>query len=124
MNLNDTINQIIDIPRRFYELKNISIYSLLEESGYFNVQQQINEANILVAIINNPRTVESWMRLSENKRIASGWYIADSGDDRYIVGYYPENEFDAIKYQNANEACAAFIIKELEGWDRNENPLP
>ncbi len=113
MNLNDIINQIIDIPSKFYELKNVSIYSLLEESGYFEVREQINEANIFAAVNNNPEVVKKWMQLSEDKRTDSGWYFTNSGNDQYVVGYYPENEFTAVKYYNVSEACADFIIRKI-----------
>lgn len=40
------IQDIIFLPKKFYDEGNVSIYSLIKESGYFELHDQISEADI------------------------------------------------------------------------------
>lgn len=115
MKKNEIINNIIEIPKNFYNRGDISIYSLLEETGYFEIYNQINESNILEELIKHPEYIEYWLRWSENKRTDSGWYLIRNDKKKYIVGCLPEiEEYPQIEYSNPQEACAVFIKKEIE----------
>lgn len=106
--------QIITIPRTFTELGNVSIYSLLERTGYFDVPDHISEADIRAALVCCPECIEEWMQYSEGKR-TSGWYIT-LDKPRYEVGYVSENGHCAKQayYDNEMDACATFIKHEIE----------
>ena len=86
-----TIRNIILIPQRFYG-GNISIYSLLKESGYFELHNQISEADIFEELIQHSEYIDQWLRLSEDKRASSGWYFSQNDNGKYIVSYYPPKE--------------------------------
>ena len=90
------------------------MYSLLKESGYFEMYEQVNEADIVEGLNNHPECIDDWIMLSEDKR-CSGWYITQNLSENYSVGYLPETEkFKLTTYANAKEACAAFIKREIE----------
>lgn len=46
-----TIKDIIFLPYRFYKDGNVSAYSLLKESGYFEIHNQIREADFFQVLI-------------------------------------------------------------------------
>ena len=55
MNTNNIISSIINLPEKFYSLGNISIYSLLKETGYFEMYNQVDEINILNELVKKNR---------------------------------------------------------------------
>ena len=109
------INNIIYLLDKFYKLGNISIYSLLKESGYFELYNQISELEISVMLIQHSKCIDQWLSWSENKRNSSGWYFKQKEDGKYIVGYFPTKEdLKTTEYFEIIEACAAFIKREVE----------
>lgn len=115
MNTNDMISNIVSLPEKFESIGDISIYSLLKEMGYFEIYDQINEADILDRLIKNPEYINQWLNWSEDKRSSSGWYFKKNENDNYIVGYFSIKEDHKImEYSNIKEACASFIKREIE----------
>lgn len=109
------ISKIVSLPEKFYINGNISIYSLLKETGYFEIYDQVNEVNILKELVRNPEYITHWMRWSADKRNSAGWYFKRSGQNTYIIGYYPAKEnLKTIEYSDIKDACAAFIKREIE----------
>ena len=109
------IRNIIFLPKQFYDENNISIYSLLKRSGYFDYYNQISEANIFDELTKYPECIDLWLNWSENKRSNSGWYLKENENGKYIVGYFPAKEnLNAIEYVDRTEACAVFIKREIE----------
>jgi hypothetical protein len=114
MALRHSISQIINIPTRLHLQRGASFVSLLQEVGYFEIADQINEAGIFEAVSQNPNVVDSWLSLSADKRSSSGWYFLKNESNNYVVGYYPENSVEQLKYTDGDKAYAAFIVRELE----------
>ncbi|MEK7524186.1 MAG: hypothetical protein AAB588_04120 [Patescibacteria group bacterium] len=117
MEIHDITNRIVHLPRDFYKLGNVSIGSLLKQSGYFEVSQKIGEEDIGKALVAYPKCIDEWMVWSEDKR-SSGWYFKKNEKGKYRVGYFPlqqdkENNFE---YSDARLACAAFIKREIEEY--------
>lgn len=110
-----TIQDIIFLPNKFYNEGNVSIYSLLKESGYFELHNQISEADIFEELTQHLEYIDQWLRWSENKRSSSGWYFRENESGKYVVGYFPFQEsLKAIEYFDKAEACSAFIKREIE----------
>jgi hypothetical protein len=117
MEKSHVIKNIVFLPKRFYTERNVSIYSLLEESGYFELYDQIRETDIVKELVKHLECIDQWMNLSENKRSSSGWYFKQTENSKYIVGYFshPSQEnLKTIEYFDKFEACAAFIKREIE----------
>lgn len=123
MSVAQTISTLIHLPRHFSSLGNVSFYSLLKESGYFAVHDQVSESAIREAIVRHPECVEEWIRFSEDKRTNSGWFFHRDAAGCYAVGYFRVGVgvVQRIEYTEATEACAAFIKREVEDV-RGSNP--
>ena len=116
MDINETIIGVINLPKKFGSLGNVSIYSLLEETGYFENHSQVAECAICEALVRHPEFIYAWMRLSEDKRATGGWYFRQNNKVGYVVGYFPQNDINGgrIEYSDPIVACAAFIKREIE----------
>ena len=109
------IKDIVLLTTNFYKEENMSIYSLLKETGYFEFHNQINKSDIYECLILYPDSIIQWLDWSENKRSSSGWYFTMETDTQYIVGYFPSNkDLKPVKYSDKNEACTNFILREIE----------
>ena len=108
------ITNIIFLPKEFSR-GDSSIYSLLKDSGYFELYHKICEADILKNLTQHLECVDEWLSLSEDKRSDSGWYFKQNDNGKYIVGYFPPKEnLETHEYLDKIEACAAFIKREIE----------
>ena len=112
---NTILNKIISLSTEFYNKRNVSIYTLLKETGYFEMYKNINETDVLNELAIHPEFINMWFSWSENKRSSSGWYIKQNDNSTYTVGYFPTNkDMPQLEFFDIKEACAAFIIKEIE----------
>lgn len=111
MSIESTLNDVIQLPRNFYDRGDASIHSLLRKSGYFAVHEAVTEGAIYDALHEHPELVSDWINLSDAKRASSGWFLRQ-GARGYQVGHYPDHE--AVEYSDRLTACAAFIKREIE----------
>lgn len=51
MKKSDMVGQLVTLPRRFHSLGNVSMFSLLEVTGYFGLHEQVSEADIRAALV-------------------------------------------------------------------------
>lgn len=114
MNLHKVIIEITHVPRNLHRLNSVSIYTLLKESGYFETHSLVSIGDIRAALELEPRCVEEWLVYSEDKRCDSGWYFMQTEKNKYVVDYYPPGDKAYITYDDPLDACAAFIMKEIE----------
>ena len=112
----DIATEIVTLPQRFHSLGNISIFSLLEATGYFGLHDQIFEDDIRAALLRCPECVQEWMQYAEDKRTSSGWYVTQNDEGCYETGYIADARVrtNRVQYENATDACAAFIKHEIE----------
>lgn len=100
-----------------YHAQNMSPLALIAESGFRDHRSAIDVEKIKKHVAENPRLISDWMGYSENKRVSSGWYFsADSFDGPYVVGYFPAKDRSRKekKYSDGIEACAIYIMHELD----------
>lgn len=112
MSIDSTVHEVLDLPRNFYGRGDASMFTLLQESGYFSVHEQVTESAIHDALRGRPQLVNDWIDLSESRRASSGWYLRRAGAKGYQVGHFPDNE--PVDYVDGLTACAAFIKREIE----------
>lgn len=115
MTISETIANIIYLPRNFDSIGNVSVYSLLQNSGYFEMYDLVTEDAIREMLLTQPERMDEWMLFSEGKRVSSGWFIK-KGAKGYQIGYFPANNIcdQPINYLDKAAACAAFIKREIE----------
>lgn len=116
MNLTEVIAKLIHLPREFKMRGNVSIFSLLKESGYFEVHNLISPEEIRSALAIEPEYVDEWLAYSEDKRTSQGWYFLRDEGGGYVVGYFNSLSGDKLrtKYVDQLEACTNFIKKEVD----------
>lgn len=117
MKTNDVIIRVLNLPERFYSPKNDqSIYSLLKETGYFEIYNSIDESMLKGALEQQPHYLDQWLVWSESKRGASGWYFIKSDNQKYVVGFLDPDKgaTEKMEYSNRKGACAFFIKREIE----------
>jgi hypothetical protein len=116
VNKTNIVSQIVTLPRRFHILGDVSMFSLVEATGYFALHDQISEADIRAALVRWPECVQDWFQHSEDKRTSSGWYLAEDNESCYETGYVADARVftNRVQYNNAADACAGFIKRELE----------
>jgi len=114
MKKTDILNKIIYIPKQFLN-GNDSVYSLVKESGYFEIYNQIKESDIIDVLVKHLDCIDQWLSHSENNRSGSGWYFKQNDNGKYIVGYLPiEGNMKVTEYLDKIEACAAFVKQKIE----------
>lgn len=117
MDRNNAVNQIVCLTMQYNNAGNCkSIYTLLQETGYFELHSQILECDIHEAVTQHPECVHQWLAWSEDKRTDGGWYFQQDERGKYIVGLFAPEEGSSqrTEYSDANSACAAFIKHEIE----------
>jgi len=111
MSIDSTISNVINLPRNFRGRGDVSIYALLQESGYFAVHEEVTESAIHDALRRHAEFVRDWLDFSEAKRTSSGWFLRRTTSGCQ-VGHYPDHE--PVGYSDELAACAAYIKREIE----------
>ena len=115
MQISNTLNGLVSLPRKFNSVGNMSIYNLLKETGYFEIHDKISVESIRNTLAKSPESVEDWILYSEDKRSSSGWYFKQEDNQRYIVGFLGgKGNSSHDEYSNRLEACAIFIKHEID----------
>jgi hypothetical protein len=106
---------IISFPKMMAQEGNVSFYTLLKESGYSEVHDQVTIDTIRKALIEHPDCVNDWIQYSEDQRCHPSWFFRQNGLN-YEVGYVSLETDDVpiTKYSDRFEACAAFIKHLIE----------
>lgn len=64
--------------------------------------------------------IEQWLMYSEDKRTGGGWYFMQAGNEWETGRVGPTGLVDKTKYLSAVEACAAYVLMELDFWSSLE----
>lgn len=112
------LDEVLLLPRKFDSIGTVSIITLMKETGYSEIRDQISVEDIRAALIQCPEYIDEWMSYSEENRSNSGWYIHKEGSEKYIVGYFyiDSNGFHSTEkeYSDRFEACAQYIKSAIE----------
>ncbi len=120
MDSKDVIDKVVHLPDNFYKLNNISMYSLLEKTGYFQIHYKISENDIMEELYKHPDLVQDWLNWSENKRVDFGWYFVRVDNQRYVVDHtLLGGRHESTSYSDILEACAVYIKREIEDIRRS-----
>ena len=115
--MSDVISNICSIARDMKMYRNKSMIQLFKESGYLEYTSSIITEEIKQYLADHPDYINDWIIYSSDKRTSEGWYFLQEGSD-WIVGYLQETLNDYVrireeKFNSSFEACAIFIIKEI-----------
>jgi len=99
------------LARDFNAQSTVSIYDLLQKTGYFDHHAAIGEQELATAVASEPDAMDAWLRYSENKRGGDGWYIVVK-DGGYVVGHLGSG--DKFNFADRLDAVSFFAKHELE----------
>lgn len=99
--------------RDFSQKRTVSIYDLLQQTGYSKVAENISEQDIYQELAKNPDFVDDWLVYSEDKRTTGGWYFKKGDKNKYLVGCVDETGVTETEYADKIKACAKFVKQEL-----------
>lgn len=123
MKTSKAVSKIIQIPYDLRIRRNMSMYTLLNEIGYFQTYNKISIRFIRKILARVPKCVNEWIIYSENRRCEKGWYFIQEGNVQYKVGYFfYGKKIKEITYDNSLDACAEFIYREIEDIRKARNP--
>lgn len=115
MSIKNIIEPLIQLP---LSVPDKSEYARVQETGYFEVREQISVSDIRDVLAEDPYrdlTIKGWIQHSEDQRCSPAWYILQETDARYVVGYSEKGvHSDEEKYDNALDACASFIKHHID----------
>ena len=117
MTMSAILYDIICLPRRFNETGDKSIYTLLMETGYADIRDQITIDSIRNSLLKHPECVPDCLQYSEDKRTAGGWYFKEGCSGEFIVGCLEDGdkrEESQQSYNDETDACAVFVKQEID----------
>ncbi len=108
------IERLVFIASDFYRVDKSEV-ALLNEAGYFEFHDQINENEIAEILKMHPHLIAEWLRFSEDSRSSFRWGFGKGNNGDYCVGHWPPGkEFEEIITPDGFYACAAFIKRHVE----------
>ena len=93
---------------------------ILEEAARAHAEKPFNHSELANALRETPEIVDGWLLWSEDKRWSPAWYFSAEKQNSFHVGYYTSNSGQQLetRYEDRYNACAAFIVHELEDYKR------
>jgi hypothetical protein len=107
----DRLEPICRIPEA---LPRRSLRDLVREIGYRDLRPTLSREEIAAYLAKHPALVLDWLRYSEDKQTAGGWYLLHPSTG-WVVGRLagPDEERE-LRFGSGPEACAEFILRELD----------
>jgi len=94
-----------------------SLRDLLNASDYARHRSSLTVASLAEYLVDRPEVVTQWSMYSDDKRTSGGWYFLERGQE-WTVGRLAPNAVptDERHCGSVVEACADFILLELDFW--------
>ena len=116
------LDSLCRMPVVFRERGHISMVQLVRDSGFDRSFSTVLESDINAHLRENSELVEAWVGYSQDQRCSPAWYLSGPGDGleglrSWSVGYYSnEGAAPETTFSDEFEACAFFIVRNLERW--------
>ena len=119
MSIEKVVEAVCSITKVHKERGDISIFALLEESGYRAISNEIPEQAIESFLRTHPSLVDSWHLYSMDQRCSPSWYIQEPSEissigNEWVVGFMSgdiDSRKEIFKFNDGFQACAFFIKK-------------
>lgn len=113
MEANEIVKSIVNVSTLLLEGKK-SIYTLLEETGFYGSGLEISEKDVARELLKNPTAVKCWLQFGEDNR-GSGWRVFKTDDNVFHVANMVHGEFlQDLIFPDAISSCARYIMLELD----------
>ena len=112
--INKALKAVCQMPRDFQERGDVSMVTLLKESGYPQIAESITEHLLEVYLEKHPDLIDAWVRNSEDTRGSPDWYLSKptGSDKQWIVGFFPDGP--TRRFSQRGQACAFYVKRYLE----------
>jgi hypothetical protein len=110
--MNTILENVLALPSTFRSAGDKTVVQLLRESGYGGNRDTVTVAAVVEAIGRDPSIADAWRHYSEDQRSSGGWYIIETREGAYEVGFYPSGP--TFVFNDPVLACAEFIVREVE----------
>ena len=94
--------------------RDASLRTGISDSGYPKVRPGLTDEVLVHYLRSRPELVTHWLRYSGSKRTTSGWHLLDDGDHWTVTRLLPRRSGE--HYGSLRQACAHFILAELDFW--------
>jgi hypothetical protein len=118
--VSDIIFKICSLPRDSHIHANKSMVQLTKESGYLEHKAFVTKDEIIKVLKRNPAFIQDWIDFSADQRITYGFAFQHLVEDKWTVGLYNtvNQDWERI-FNDGYEACATFILIELDSFATN-----
>jgi hypothetical protein len=104
---NEVAEKICHLPQ-VYEAGDCSTATLLEESGFVEQPDSLDEGQVETILREEPALAELWLQRSGDQRLVSGWVLDCLGGAYYLKNFSSGSD---SHFADRNKACAAFIVR-------------
>lgn len=106
------LEKICNLPIDF-QVSNKSSVTLLQESKFIEFSNSILKEDIKHYLLLHRNLIDNWKIWSENKRALGYYLLINSG--KYFIGSLDKNgsENFSKSFNTAEDACAEFILREV-----------
>lgn len=112
-----SIEAICGIPSAVRR-EGVSLRDAIKTSGFSDVRGGLTEGELAAYLTEQPEVARAWWAFSEDKRTNGGWALIERASRWVLCEPFPSSgsagtsrEFDDLA-----EACAAYILAELDFW--------
>ena len=113
-NRTDVLENIFSLPVELRLRSNVSLLTLVENTGYPDFSDQIDVLIIKEAIRGRHGLINAWLDYSQEKSENWGWFMEGPDDGIYLVGSRTRSIEMPHQIRDVEEACAHFIKAELD----------
>jgi hypothetical protein len=87
----------------------------VEQTGYRELRPTLTPQMLSGYLARHSGRVSEWLHYSQDKRTSGGWYLLQLSSE-WLVGRLggPDSERE-LRFASGPEACAEFILRELDG---------
>jgi hypothetical protein len=112
-----SIEAICSIPE-VVRCEGMSLRDAIAGSGFHNVRDQLTEGDLAAYLAEQPEVAKAWWAFSEDKRTKGGWALVEQGSRWALSEPFPSPESPGTsrEFDDLAEACAAYILAELDFW--------
>ncbi|GJM26793.1 MAG: hypothetical protein DHS20C16_32080 [Phycisphaerae bacterium] len=114
--IRETIANVMYIPRKMKTHQNVSLNSLVENSGFLDLHEDVAEQGMREFIAQHPETIEEWECFSQDQCGSPAWFFAREKDGTFQLGWFSDTigMSQLESYKSGAEACSKFVIRTLK----------
>ena len=115
--LDAVVLDVCRLPVDFHTIGTVSAVELVRRSGYRSMRSDVTVGRVADCLRDHPDWVDRWFEWSADNRSSPAWYVLESGDGRFELGFFDGRATESTSFfTDRVEACATFVLRYLEGF--------